>query len=92
MLETLCVLSLFGVAGLGYKLLHYRKAIIQLQADMTLVLNELTRPLPSKRFLTCNQCTTVLTPEEFAHHNCRRVVDRAEAMNTGKAQHAYDAR
>lgn len=68
------------VAGLVWKLWHYRGAIIRLQADMTLVLNELTRPLPAKRFLTCNQCTTVLTPEEFAHHRCRRVTERAEAM------------
>ena len=30
------------------KLWHYRCAIIKLQADMTLVLNELTRPQPVK--------------------------------------------
>ena len=34
------------LAFLTYKLLDYRVAIIKLQADMTLVLNELTRPPP----------------------------------------------
>ena len=91
MFELLCVLSFIGVAGLLYKLLHYRAAIIQLQADMTLVLNELTRPLLKQRFITCNQCVTVLTPEEFAHHNCRRVTERAEAMNVAQKIHVPES-
>ena len=45
------LLFCFGIvagcfAFLTYKLWQYRGAIIKLQADMTLVLNELTRPLP----------------------------------------------
>lgn len=91
MLEILCVLSLLGVAGVIYKLLHYRAAIIQLQADMTLVLNELTRPILKQRFITCNQCVTVLTPEEFAHHNCRRVSERAEAMSAAQKIHVPES-
>ena len=92
MLESLCTALAFVVAGLAVKLWTYRAAIIQLQADMTLVLNELTRPVRDRQtMITCNQCVTVLTPEEFLHHNCRRVTDRAEAMNEAKA-HCYDAR
>lgn len=36
----------FCIGILVVKLWHYRAAIIKLQADMTLVLNELTRPMP----------------------------------------------
>ena len=35
-----------GLTFLAFKLWIYRAAIIKLQADMTLVLNELTRPMP----------------------------------------------
>ena len=77
MVEYFCA-ALAGVltvviAALALKLWHYRAAIIQLQADMTLVLNDLTRPTPHQRFITCNQCDTVLTTDEFSHHACRRV-------------------
>lgn len=48
MLEWVGGLSLLSIAGLAYKLWQYRAAIIQLQADMTLVLNELTAPHPMK--------------------------------------------
>ena len=92
MLEFLCASLAVIVAGLAVKLWTYRAAIIQLQADMTLVLNELTRPILSTRFITCNQCVTVMTPEEFLHHNCRRVMDRAEAMTEAQVNHVYDAR
>ena len=61
------------VSALTVKVWHYRRAIIKLQEDMTLVLNDLTRPTPSQRFITCNQCDTVLTTDEFSHHACRRV-------------------
>ena len=73
MLESLCTALAFVVAGLAVKLWTYRAAIIQLQADMTLVLNDLTRPTTQQRCITCNQCDTVLTTDEFSHHACRRV-------------------
>ena len=71
--DILCGFLVVIVAGLTLKLWHYRAAIIQLQADMTLVLNELTRPPTQQRCITCNQCDTVLTTDEFSHHACRRV-------------------
>ena len=42
----LLVINSLLIVGLSIKLFHYRAAIIKLQADMTLVLNELTRPMP----------------------------------------------
>lgn len=90
MLEFLCAFLAVIVAGLTVKLWQYRLAIIQLQADMTLVLNELTRP-PLKQFITCNLCRTNMTPEEYAHHFCERLTTRAQALNEAKA-HCYDAR
>ena len=99
MLETVCAFSLLGVAGLAYKLWTYRLAIIQLQADMTLVLNELTRP-SLKQSILCNLCETRMSPNDYAHHVCDRITSRAKAMNEAKAMgipvyepgHAYDTR
>ena len=49
MIESFCIYGLaVGLAILTYKVWTYRAAIIQLQADMTLVLNELTEPHPMK--------------------------------------------
>ena len=90
MLEWLCAALAVIVAGLILKVWHYRLAIIQLQADMTLVLNELTRP-PIKSSIFCNLCQTRLTPDEYAHHFCERLTVRAQALNEAKA-HCYDAR
>ena len=93
MVEILCAVLAVIVAGLTLKLWHYRTAIIQLQADMTLVLNELTRP-PLKQSIMCNLCETRMSPSEYAHHFCERLTSRAQAMNAAKEkhQHAYDAR
>ena len=89
--DILCGFLVVIVAGLTLKLWHYRAAIIQLQADMTLVLNELTRP-PIKSSIFCNLCQTRLTPGEYAHHFCERLTTRAKALNDAKAKHVYDAR
>ena len=43
-LDVVVLCLSLAVCGLAYKLWHYRLAIIKLQADMTLVLNELTQP------------------------------------------------
>ena len=91
MLEALCASLAVVLAGVILKLWHYRRAIIKLQADMTLVLNELTRP-PLKQHIHCNLCKTNMTPDEYAHHFCERLTSRAQALNAAKAQHAYDAR
>ena len=92
MVEWVCAILTVIVFGLIRKLWHYRLAIIQLQADMTLVLNELTRP-PLKQHIHCNLCQTKMTPEEYAHHFCERLTSRAQALNAAKDkhQHAYDA-
>lgn len=47
-LSLTCFWLFVAVVALAYKLYDYRCAIIKLQADMTLVLNELTRPVPVK--------------------------------------------
>ena len=91
MLEALCASLAVVLAGVILKLWHYRRAIIKLQADMTLVLNELTRP-PIKSSIFCNLCQTRLTPGEYAHHFCERLTTRAKALNDAKAKHVYDAR
>lgn len=90
MLEWLCAALTVIVFSLIRKVWHYRLAIIQLQADMTLVMNELTRP-PLKQFITCNLCRTNLTPDAYAHHFCERLTARAQALNAAQASnHVYD--
>ena len=70
------ILWIFGVAmvGLTVKLWQYRAAIIRLQADMTLVLNELTKPTPgiSSEMMVCNQCDRMMGKDYYAQHRCVR--------------------
>ena len=60
------------VSALTVKLWHYRCAIIKLQEDMTLVLNDLTRPT-QPRTITCDVCERKFDLSEYAHHVCRRL-------------------
>ena len=89
MLEILCAALAIVVAGVIVKLWHYRAAIIQLQADMTLVLNDLTRPdtTPS---MVCNLCDRRMTLSEYAVHECGKMKQRADALTQAQVKHVYD--
>lgn len=86
------ILSAFFVwtIFLTWRVWIYRAAIIQAQADITLIMNELTRP-PLKQSIECNLCRTRMTPDEYAHHFCERLTTRAKALNDASG-HCYDAR
>lgn len=88
MLDFLCGVLSVIVAGLTYKLWQYRCAIIQLQADVTLILNDLTRPTPAQS-IHCNLCQSDLPLNDYAHHDCERLVRRAKALSDAR-RHAYD--
>lgn len=88
MIIALFFLSL-TVTYLAFKLFHYRCAIIQLQADMTIVLNDLTRP-DSKPSMVCNQCDRRMTLSDYAAHDCGKMKQRADALTQAQVKHVYD--
>jgi len=67
------------LGGLTWKLWVYRAAIIKLQEDMTLVLNDLTRPA-DKQTIYCTHCERTMNTDQYAQHRCLRDVRHAHAV------------